>query len=67
MPPNRVIKERRATFAQTLDAQALRPQAATAYANLTLAGDWTATDLPATIEGALKSGRLAAEAALATA
>lgn len=67
VPPNRVIKERRATFAQTLDAQALRPQAATAYANLTLAGDWTATDLPATIEGALKSGRLAAEAALATA
>jgi len=66
VPPNRVIKERRATFAQTPAALALRPKAATAYTNLTLAGDWTATDLPATIEGALRSGRLAAEAALAT-
>ena len=64
MPPHRVIKERRATFAQTPAALALRPGPRTAYANLFLAGDWTATDLPATIEGALKSGRLAAQAAL---
>ena len=64
VPPYRVIKERRATFAQTPAALALRLQARTAFANLMLAGDWTATGLPATIEGALKSGRLAAEAAL---
>ena len=66
VPINRVIKERRATFAQTLDGLALRPKSRTEMDNVFLAGDWTATDLPATIEGALKSGRLAAEAALAT-
>lgn len=63
-PPYRVIKERRATFAQTPDALGLRPKTCTAYKNLFLAGDWTATGLPATIEGAIKSGRIAAEAAL---
>lgn len=66
VPMNRVIKERRATFAQTLGGLALRPQSRTAMDNVFLAGDWTATDLPATIEGALKSGRLAAEAMLTT-
>ncbi|MCR4377101.1 MAG: hydroxysqualene dehydroxylase HpnE [Rhodospirillales bacterium] len=65
-PPYRVIKERRATFAQTSEAVALRPKTHTVYKNLFLAGDWTATDLPATIEGAIKSGRVAAEAALKT-
>lgn len=64
VPPYRVIKERRATFAQTPQALAHRPGAKTTYANLFLAGDWTATDLPATLEGALRSGRLAAEAVL---
>lgn len=63
-PPFRVIKERRATFAQTPDALPLRPHTNTAIGNLFLAGDWTATDLPATIEGALKSGRRAAEFAV---
>lgn len=61
-PAYRVIKERRATFAQTPDAIALRPATRTAYANVFLAGDWVDTGLPATIEGALKSGRLAAQA-----
>ncbi len=55
-PPFRVVKERRATFAQTPDALALRPKTATNYANLLLAGDWTATGVPATIEGAVRSG-----------
>ncbi len=59
-PPARVVKERRATFDQTPEMQGLRPQAATACHNLLLAGDWTATGLPATIEGALRSGFKAA-------
>ena len=62
MVAHRVIKERRATFGQTPEALALRPSTRTAYANLFLAGDWTDTGLPATIEGALKSGRMAAQA-----
>lgn len=63
-PTNRVIKERRATFAQTPESLTHRPGALTAYENLFLAGDWTDTGLPATIEGALKSGRVAAELVL---
>ena len=62
--PNRIINERRATFAQTPAAVRMRPGASTAYRNLWLAGDWTATGLPATIEGAILSGRRAAEQAL---
>ena len=68
-PPVRIVKERRATFAQTPAAAASRPGAATPWANLHLAGDWTATGLPATIEGAVRSGQHAAArvaAALAT-
>lgn len=64
MPVFRVIKERRATFAQTSQSLAHRPGARTSYDNLFLAGDWTDTGLPATIEGAVKSGRLAAEVAI---
>jgi len=59
-PRSRVVKERRATFAQTPETQELRPSAVTPYPNLLLAGDWTATGLPATIEGALRSGFTAA-------
>jgi len=59
-PPSRVVKERRATFAQTPQTQGLRPSPTTSTANLLLAGDWTATGLPATIEGALRSGFVAA-------
>jgi uncharacterized protein with NAD-binding domain and iron-sulfur cluster len=65
MPAWRVVKERRATFAATARQDARRPQARTERAtNLTLAGDWTATGLPATIEGAIRSGRSAANVIL---
>ena len=61
MPAFRVVKERRATFAATPRQEERRPSQRTAVANLTLAGDWTATGLPATIEGAIRSGNKAAE------
>jgi len=51
-----VIKERFATFSPSVDAEALRPTASTPIPGLILAGDWTATGLPATIEGAVQSG-----------
>ena len=63
-PAARLIKERRATFAQTPENQRRRPPAATRYPNLFLAGDWTDTRLPATIEGAVRSGLVAARAAI---
>ena len=62
MPKVRVVKERRATFAATAAQEARRPQARTPIANLVLAGDWTSTGLPGTIEGAIRSGHIAAEA-----
>jgi squalene-associated FAD-dependent desaturase len=66
MPPYRVVKERRATFAATAKQELRRPGARTERAeNLALAGDWTATGLPATIEGAIRSGRTAAGVLLA--
>ena len=61
IPRWRVVKERRATFAATPDQDRKRPPAITAFGNLVLAGDWTATGLPATIEGAIRSGRTAAD------
>ncbi len=64
VPSYRVIKEKRATFAATPEANMSRPSTDTAYENLYLAGDWTNAGLPATIEGAVMSGRLAAEAVL---
>ena len=64
LPPWQIVKERRATFAATPQQNALRPSAATPWANLHLAGDWTATGLPATIEGAIRSGESAAELAM---
>ena len=63
-PPVRIVKEKRATFAQVPAALPLRPPAATRFRNLFLAGDWTATGLPATIEGAVRSGVTAARHAL---
>jgi squalene-associated FAD-dependent desaturase len=60
-PPVRIVKERRATFAQTPDQESRRAGAKTPWPNLFLAGDWTATGLPATIEGAVRSGERAAE------
>lgn len=59
-PPGRLIKEKRATFDQSPAGVARRPRAETAIANLVLAGDWTDTGLPATIEGAIRSGHRAA-------
>jgi hypothetical protein len=60
LPPWQIVKEKRATFAATVEQNARRPAARTGLANLVLAGDWTATGLPATIEGALRSGETAA-------
>jgi len=65
MPAARLLIEKRATFAATPAQDALRPPARTRYANLFLAGDWTQTGLPATIEGACGSGATAAGLALA--
>jgi len=59
-PPYRVIKERRATFVASAPQEEKRPSARTDLANLVLAGDWTDTGLPATIEGAIRSGVTAA-------
>jgi squalene-associated FAD-dependent desaturase len=61
MPRWQIVRERRATFAATPAQNALRPPAETAFENLMLAGDWTATGLPATLEGAVRSGFRAAE------
>jgi squalene-associated FAD-dependent desaturase len=63
-PPVRIVKEKRATFAQTPAALAKRARTRTALANLFLAGDWTDTGLPATIESAIRSGHAAAAAVL---
>ncbi len=63
-PPGRLIKEKRATFDQSPAGVARRPGAETAISNLVLAGDWTDTGLPATIEGAIRSGHRAASLAL---
>jgi squalene-associated FAD-dependent desaturase len=61
LPAWQIVKEKRATFAATPAQDALRPPAtATGLANVVLAGDWTRTGLPATIEGALRSGETAA-------
>lgn len=64
LPPWQVVKEKRATFEASVEQQRRRPGPRSRYANLFLAGDWTDTGLPATIEGALRSGSLAAELAL---
>ncbi len=61
LPPWQIVKERKATFAALPDENARRPGPATRWRNLVLAGDWTATGLPATIEGAIRSGVRAAD------
>jgi hypothetical protein len=64
LPAFRIVKEKRATFAQVPAEIARRPRPPTAICNLFLAGDWTDTGLPATIEGSLRSGERAHEAVL---
>jgi squalene-associated FAD-dependent desaturase len=54
------IREKAATLSLTPEAARLRPGVRTPILNLFLAGDWTATGLPATIEGAIRSGEEAA-------
>jgi uncharacterized protein with NAD-binding domain and iron-sulfur cluster len=60
MPPWQIVKERRATFSATPQQDSKRPAAATEWSNLVLAGDWTQTGLPATLEGSVRSGNIAA-------
>ncbi|MGC9291225.1 MAG: hydroxysqualene dehydroxylase HpnE [Acidobacteriaceae bacterium] len=59
-----VVKEVRATFSVTPGLDAYRPGPVTAWPGTFLAGDWTATGWPATMEGAVRSGHLAAEAVM---
>ncbi len=60
VPPWQIVKEKRATFAATPAQNAKRPDSRTQWSNVLLAGDWIQTGLPATIEGAVRSGYKAA-------
>jgi hypothetical protein len=64
LPGWQIVKEKRATFAATPAEDIKRPPTKTAWPNLVLAGDWTDTALPATLEGAVRSGEAAAALAL---
>jgi uncharacterized protein with NAD-binding domain and iron-sulfur cluster len=57
-----VVKEVRATYSAVTGLEKRRPLQRTTISNLFLAGDWTKTGWPATMEGAVRSGYLAAEA-----
>ena len=57
-----VVKEQRATFSAAPETEQLRPSQETSMDGVFLAGDWTRTGWPATMEGAVRSGYLAAEA-----
>jgi hydroxysqualene dehydroxylase len=65
LPPWQIVRERRATFEATPEQNALRPGPVTTRKNLFLAGDWTDTGLPATLEGSVRSGDRAADLVLA--
>lgn len=64
LPRWQIVSERRATFATVPEQEHLRARAETGWRNLFLAGDWTATGLPPTIEGAIRSGEKAASLAI---
>jgi hydroxysqualene dehydroxylase len=64
LPAWQIVKEKRATFAATPQQDGLRPGQRTAWRNLFLAGDWVQNGLPATIEGALRTGDSAARLAM---
>lgn len=61
----RVVTDQEAVFSVRPGIESCRPSQQTPIGNLALAGDWTATGWPSTMEGAVRSGYLAAEAALA--
>ena len=61
-----VVKEQRATFSGAPETECLRPGTACSIPNLYLAGDWTRSGWPATMEGAVRSGYIAAEAVAKT-
>ena len=61
---SRTVTEHGATFSAVPGVDAWRPVQASPIANLFIAGDWTATGWPATMEGAVRSGYLAAESLL---
>jgi hydroxysqualene dehydroxylase len=65
VPPARIVKERRATFLASPEQLQRRPGPQTSWKNLLLAGDYVDTGLPATIEGAIRSGFTAARGVLA--
>jgi hydroxysqualene dehydroxylase len=64
MPAWQLVSDPHATFAALPGEEMRRPGTRTRWKNLTLAGDWTATGLPATIEGAVRSGQKAADTLL---
>jgi squalene-associated FAD-dependent desaturase len=64
LPRWQIVTEKRATFSATPEQEKRRPGCRSSHDNLFLAGDWTKTGLPATIEGAIRSGRTAAAAAV---
>lgn len=61
IPQHRIFKEKYATFAATPEQNLRRPTSYIGWKNLALAGEWTATGLPSTIEGAVRSGFKAAQ------
>lgn len=63
---SRIVTDPTAVLSVRPGVDAVRPAAATSVANLFLAGDWTATGWPSTMEGAVRSGRLAAAACLSS-